>query len=337
MVGFVRDLGVDLGTVNTLVYMEGCGIACNEPSVIAVHRDTGRVLAVGTEARRMLGRAPGHILVVRPLRAGVIADFHLAATMLQVLIARAAPRRLGLRPRLVISVPAAVTAVERRAVVEAAYQAGARKVYLVEQPVAAALGAGLDIQEPGGHLVVDVGGGTTCIAVLSLGGKVLTSSVPVGGDAFDEAIVRHVKRNYNVLISESAAEEVKIALGRGEPAGEDARTLAVRGRDLVSGLPRTVGLTTDEVERALEEPVSVVVGAVRDVLQRVPPELAADLVMRGLLLTGGGSLLRGLDRRLEAGTGLKVVRPESPFETVAMGTGVVLDRLDRLDGLLIAG
>lgn len=336
MVGFVRDLGVDLGTANTLVYVEGRGIVLNEPSVVAVDRQTGRVVAVGAEAHRMLGRTPGHIVAARPLRGGVIADFTATATLLKALLQRAMPHRLGLRPRMVVCVPAGVTTVERRAVIEAGYEAGARKVYLVEEPVAAALGAGLDIQRPGGHLVVDVGGGTTDIAVLSLGGVVVGASVRVGGDAFDEAIVRHVKRRYNVLIGERTAEQAKIAIGTAVPPDADER-FEVRGRDLVTGLPRTLHLTAAEVHEALEEPIGTLLAGLRAALERVPPELAADLVVGGMVLTGGGSLLRGLDRRIAEATGLPVVQPEEPLLTVALGTGAALGMLDRLAGVVVAG
>lgn len=336
MVGFVRDLGVDLGTANTLVYVEGRGIVLNEPSVVAVDRQTGRVVAVGAEAHRMLGRTPGHIVAARPLRGGVIADFTATATLLKALLQRAMPHRLGLRPRMVVCVPAGVTTVERRAVIEAGYEAGARKVYLVEEPVAAALGAGLDIHRPGGHLVVDVGGGTTDIAVLSLGGVVVGASVRVGGDAFDEAIVRHVKRRYNVLIGERTAEQAKIAIGTAVPPEADER-FEVRGRDLVTGLPRTLHLTAAEVHEALEEPIGTLLAGLRAALERVPPELAADLVVGGMVLTGGGSLLRGLDRRIAEATGLPVVQPEEPLLTVALGTGAALGMLDRLAGVVVAG
>lgn len=336
MVGFVRDLGVDLGTANTLVYVEGRGIVLNEPSVVAVDRQTGRVVAVGAEAHRMLGRTPGHIVAARPLRGGVIADFTATATLLKALLQRAMPHRLGLRPRMVVCVPAGVTTVERRAVIEAGYEAGARKVYLVEEPVAAALGAGLDIHRPGGHLVVDVGGGTTDIAVLSLGGVVVGASVRVGGDAFDEAIVRHVKRRYNVLIGERTAEQAKIAIGTAVPPDADER-FEVRGRDLVSGLPRTLHLTAAEIHEALEEPIGTLLAGLRAALERVPPELAADLVVGGMVLTGGGSLLRGLDRRIAEATGLPVVQPEEPLLTVALGTGAALGMLDRLAGVVVAG
>mgnify|MGYP001182011219 CR=1 FL=1 len=337
MVGFVRDLGVDLGTVNTLVYVEGRGIVLNEPSVVALDRETGQVLAVGAEAHRMLGRTPGHIVAARPLRGGVIADFTATATLLKVLLQRAVPRRLGLRPRMVVCVPSGVTTVERRAVVDAGYEAGARKVYLIEEPVAAALGAGLNIHEPGGHMVVDVGGGTTDIAVLSLGGVVLSASARVGGDAFDEAIVRYVKRQYNVLIGERTAEQIKIAIGSAVPVPEAGEAYEARGRDLVTGLPRTLPLTAAEIHKALEEPLANLITAIRGALERVPPELAADILTRGVVLTGGGSLLRGLSRLIGEETGLPVVRPEEPLLTVARGTGVALGMLDRLEGVLIAG
>ncbi|ADU50300.1 rod shape-determining protein MreB [Thermaerobacter marianensis DSM 12885] len=337
MLGFVRDLGVDLGTVNTVVYVEGRGIVLNEPSVVAVDRETGHVLAVGSEAHRMLGRTPGNIVAARPLRGGVIADFTATATLLKMLLKRAVPQRLGLRPRMVVCVPSGVTTVERRAVIEAGYEAGARKVYLLEEPVAAALGAGLAIHEPGGHMVVDVGGGTTDIAVLSLGGVVVATSTRTGGDTFDEAIVRYVKRQYNVLIGERTAEQAKIAIGTAVPPEGDGERFEVRGRDLVTGLPRTLHLSAAEVQQALEEPLAALLAALRGALERVPPELAADILHRGLVLTGGGSLLRGLDRRIADATGLPVVRPEQPLLTVALGTGVALSRLDRLDGVLIAG
>ncbi|PZN07659.1 MAG: rod shape-determining protein [Bacillota bacterium] len=337
MVGFVRDVGVDLGAVNTLIYVEGRGVVVNEPSVVALDRPSGRVVAVGSEAYRMLGRTPEHIVATRPLRGGVIVDFTATAAMLRELMARAMPHRFGLRPRAVVCVPPGLTTVERRAVVEAAQAAGAGKVYLVEEPVAAALGAGLNIHEPGGHMVVDIGGGTTDIAVLSLGGIVHAVSARVGGDTFDEAIVRFVKQRYNVLIGERTAEEAKRAIGTAIPVPGDERHYTVRGRDLVTGLPRTLRLTPAELHEALEEPLLHVVAAIRGALERVPPELAADILTRGVLLTGGGSLLGGMDRLVSERTGLAVVRPQEPLLSVALGTGRALSMLDRLESVLIAG
>ncbi|HEY8394466.1 MAG TPA: rod shape-determining protein [Thermaerobacter sp.] len=337
MVGFVRDLGVDLGAVNTLIYVEGQGVVLNEPSVVAVDRQSGRVVAVGSEAQRMLGRTPEHIIATRPLRGGVIADFTATAAMLKALLARAMPHRFGLRPRVVVCVPSGVTSVERRAVIEAAQAAGAGKVYLLEEPVAAALGAGLDIHEPRGHMVVDVGGGTTDIAVLSLGGIVHAVSARVGGDTFDEAIIRHVKQRYNVLIGERTAEAVKRAVGTAVPVPGDTREHEVRGRDLVTGLPRTLRLTPAEIYQALEEPLLQVATAIRGALERVPPELAADVLARGVVLTGGGSLLEGMDRLITDVTGLAVIRPEEPLLSVVLGTGKALSMLDRLEGVLMAG
>lgn len=331
-----RDLGIDLGTVTTLVYVRGRGIVLREPSVIAVDEASGRVLAIGHEAYRMIGRTPGTIVARRPLRDGVIADFELTELMLRHCIQRASGGRALLRPRAVICIPSGVTDVERRAVVEAALQAGARQALLIEEPVAAALGAGLDITGPVATMVVDVGGGTTDIAVLSLGGIVLSRSIRTGGTHMDEAIVRYVRHHFNLMIGDRTAEEVKIRIGAALP-GRHYGSWEVRGRDLATGLPRTLQLTTAQIHEALREPIAEIAAAVRAVLERTPPELAADIVDRGIVLTGGGSLLRDLDLYLARETGVPVQVADDPEASVALGTGRCLEDLDRWRSLLSAG
>lgn len=394
---FSRDMGIDLGTANTLVHVRGRGIVLQEPSVVAIERDSGAVLAVGNEAKRMIGRTPGNITAVRPMKDGVIADFDITQTMLRYFIRKVASRRNIVKPRVVVAVPSGVTEVERRAVIDATLQAGAREAYLIEEPMAAAIGAGLPVHEPVGNMIADVGGGTTEVAVISLGGIVTCKSIRVAGDEMDEAIAAYVKREYNLLIGERTAEEVKMRIGRawkpkpagawalgssraeaqtfvaasaahaamgragafgrtgeGSPGGrtrEDERktegvvplpgepaaeAMEIRGRDLVSGLPRTVVITADEVEVALRDTVLAIVDAVKVALERTPPELAADIMDRGIIMTGGGSLLRGLDRLVAEETGMPVIMADEPLLSVALGTGRVLDEIDTLRKVLIS-
>ena len=324
---FSNDLAIDLGTANTLVYAKGRGIVSNEPSVVAVQADSrgvDRVRAVGQEAKQMLGRTPDSIRAVRPLREGVIADFEIAEAMLRYFIQRAHDRSTLLRPRIVISVPSGITEVEKRAVRESALSASAREVYLIEEPMAAALGAGLPVTEPSGSMIIDVGGGTTEVAVISLSGIVYATSVRVGGDKMDEAILSHVRRKYNLLIGERTAELVKIELGTAYPADEH-REMIVKGRDLVAGVPKSVELTTEDVREALVEPVNRIVEAAKSALERTPPELASDIADKGIILTGGGVLLRNLDVLLREETGLPIMLAEDPLTAVVMGCGRVLD------------
>lgn len=327
MFGISMDIGIDLGTASILAYVRGKGIVLQEPSVVAIDRDTKQILAVGEEARRMLGRTPGNIIAIRPLREGVIADYDITHAMLQRFIRKVCGEKKFVRPRVMVCIPSGVTSVEKRAVIDAAIQAGAKKAYLIEEPLAAALGAGLDISQPSGNMVVDIGGGTTDIAILSLNGIVVSTSLRVGGDKFDEAIVHYMKRTHNLLIGERTAEEVKINVGTAYPQ-TPVKEMDVRGRDLMSGLPCNVTITSDEAYRALQEPVSAIVEAVRSVLDRTPPELAADIIEKGMILTGGGSLLTGLDRLLMEKTGIPVYVAENAISCVAIGTGKALEGLD---------
>jgi rod shape-determining protein MreB len=329
-----RDMGVDLGTANTLVYVRRAGIVLREPSVVAKRVDDGHVLAVGADAKRMLGRTPGDIVATRPLRDGVIADFDTTAAMLSYFIRKAANGRMWIRPRVVVGIPSGCTEVEKRAVIDATIQAGARDAYLVEEPMAAAIGAGLPVSEPIGSMVCDIGGGTTEVAVIALGGIVTSRSIRIGGDELDEAIVQYSRRAYNLLIGERSAEEIKIAIGSAFP-GREENAVDVRGRDLVSGLPRTVRMTSAEIREAMAEPVQQIVDAVKQTLERTPPELAADIVDRGIILAGGGALLRGMDRLLAEETGMPVSLTEDPLAAVVMGTGKVLEEIEVLKKVLI--
>ncbi len=322
-----RDIGIDLGTANVMVYIKGSGIVLKEPSVVAVDDQTKKVLAIGEEARKMIGRTPGNIRALRPLRDGVIADYDTTEVMLKHFIDRVHGRRSFLKPRVMICIPSGVTTVEKRAVLEAANQAGARKTYLIEEPVAAALGAGLDISQPSGNMVVDIGGGTTDVAVLSLGGVVLSKSLRIGGDKLDDAIIRYVKKEYNLLIGERTAEEIKVDIGSAFPEDDD-RFLEIRGRDLVTGLPKTVKITAAQSYEAMEEPIMAIIEVIRQVMELTPPELAADIVERGLILTGGGALLNGLDKLLVRETGVPIHIADDPLSCVALGTGVALEHLD---------
>ncbi|MCX7819079.1 MAG: rod shape-determining protein [Kiritimatiellae bacterium] len=326
---FSSDIGIDLGTANTLVFVKDRGIVLREPSVVAIQAGTNRVLAVGDEAKRMLGRTPGSIVAIRPLKAGVIADFEITEAMLRYFIRKVHGRRKWVRPRVIVAVPSGITEVEKRAVKDSATHAGAREVYLIEEPMAAAIGVGLPVQEPAGNMIVDIGGGTTEVALISLAGIVFSRSVRVGGDEMDEAIVQYMKRVYNLMIGERTAEEIKIRIGSAY-ALEEEMTMEVKGRDLIAGLPKTLTITSQEIREALQEPVTTIVEAVRTALERCPPELAADLVDRGIVLAGGGSLLRGIDKLIAEQTGLPVHRADDPMSAVAEGTGVVLNELNIL-------
>lgn len=330
-----RDMAVDLGTANTLVYVRGEGIVLNEPSVVAVNVHTGEPLAVGAEAKRMIGRTPNHIQAVRPLKDGVIADFDICEKMLRYFIERVHPRKWA-RPRMVICVPSGITGVEQRAVQEAAEFAGARKpAYIIEEPMAAAIGAGLPVQEPTGSMIVDIGGGTTEVAVISLGGVVASQSVRVGGDELDEAIVQHAKKEFSIAVGDRTAEEIKKALGSAWPLESELKA-EIRGRDLVTGLPRTVELTSLDIREALAEPVAAICDAVKMTLDQTPPELAADIMERGVCLAGGGALLHGLDVRVRDETGMPVFVADRPLDSVALGSGQSLEEFDSLRGVLFS-
>jgi rod shape-determining protein MreB len=330
-------LASDLGTANTLIYARGKGIVACEPSVVAVKKDARgvrRVLAVGREAKEMLGRTPGTIVAIRPMKEGVIADFDVTEAMIRYFITRAHQRTTLVKPRVIIGVPFGITEVEKRAVKESAQIAGAREVYLIEEPIAAAIGAGLPITEPSGNMIVDIGGGTTEVAVISLSGIVYSRSVRVGGDKMDEAIVQHMKRKYNLLIGEPTAEKIKMHIGNAFNQGETS-AMEVKGRDLVAGLPKTLTITSDEVREALLEPVNQIVDAVRVALERTPPELSADIVDKGIVLAGGGALLKGLDMLLREETGLPVMIADDPLSAVVLGCGKALDELTLLKSVAI--
>ncbi len=329
-----RDLAVDLGTANTLVYVRGRGIVVDEPSVVAVDQTTGAAIAVGERARDMIGRTPDDVAAVRPLQVGVIADFEAAEDMLRHFVQRAQPRRALAKPRLVVCVPSGITGVERRAVEDAGYAAGARRVYLIEEPMAAAIGAGLPVYEAAGSMIVDIGGGTTEVAVVSLGGVVVSMSARVGGDAMDDSLVQHMKKHYSLLLGERTAERIKVSIGSAYPAADEPDA-EIRGRDLVSGLPRTIVVSAQEIREALEEPVTAIVDAVRTTLDRTPPELAGDVMDRGIVLTGGGALLQGLDRRLEHETRMPVRTAPDPLRCVAVGAGRCVEDFSNLQSLLM--
>jgi rod shape-determining protein MreB len=329
---FSRDLAIDLGTANTLIYARGMGIVSNEPSVVAVQQDARggkKVLAVGKDAKEMLGRTPGNIVAIRPMKDGVIADFEITAAMLKHFIQTAHNRKTLVKPRIIIGIPSGITEVERRAVREAAESANAREVYLIEQPMAAAIGSGLPITEPSGNMIVDIGGGTSDVAVISLSGIVYAKSVRVGGDKMDEAIIQHIKRKYNLLIGERTAELIKMGIGNAYPTDE-VLTMDIKGRDLVAGVPRTLTVSSDEIRDALAEPVNAIVEAVKVTLERTPPELAGDIADRGIVLAGGGALLKNLDQLLREETGLPVFLAEDPLSAVVMGAGKALEELDLL-------
>jgi rod shape-determining protein MreB len=326
---FSNDLGVDLGTASTLVYVKGEGIVSCEPSVVAIEKLTSKVLAVGDEAKRMLGRTPGNIVAIRPLRDGVIADFEITEHMLRYFIRKVHSRRVLVRPRIVIAIPSGITEVEKRAVKDSALHAGAREVFLIEEPIAAAIGVGLPIQNPAGNMIIDIGGGTTEMAVISLAGIVFSRSIRIGGDEMDAAIIEHLKKTYNLMIGERTAEDIKIKIGSAAPL-EQEMSMEVKGRDLVSGLPKTVEVTSEEIRDAMAEPISQIIEATRFTLERTPPELAADLIEQGIILAGGGSLLRNIDKLLSEETGLPIHIAEDPLTAVALGTGKVLTELKYL-------
>lgn len=326
---FSKDMGIDLGTANTLVHVKGRGVVLNEPSVVAIQRDTGAILAIGDEAKRMIGRTPGNIVAIRPLKDGVIADFDVTQTMLKYFISRAFKSRTFIKPRVVVGVPSGVTEVEKRAVIDATLQAGAREAYLIEEPMAAAIGAGMDVREPSGNMVVDIGGGTTEVAIISLGGIVTSRSIRVGGDEMDEAIIYYIKKEYNLMIGERTAEEIKINIGSADPDLKDG-SMEIRGRDLVTGLPKTLKVSSHEIKEALAEPVNNIIDAIKVTLEKTPPELAADIMDRGIVMTGGGSLLSGLDKRVNKETGMPVHIAENPLDCVALGTGEVVEEIDLL-------
>lgn len=336
---FSNDLAIDLGTANTLIYLKGQGIVCNEPSVVAVRNDgsTGsrrKVVAVGSEAKSMLGRTPESISAIRPMKDGVIADFEIAEEMLRHLIRKVHNRRALVRPRIIICVPHGVTEVEKRAVQDSAQSAGAREVYLIEEPMAAAIGAGLPITEATGSMILDIGGGTTEIAVISLKGIVYSRSVRVGGDKMDDAIQNYVRRRYNMLIGERTAEEIKLAIGTALPSGENME-LEIKGRDLVQGVPKAATVSEDEIRESLLEPINQIVDVVQIALEKTPPELASDIVDRGITLAGGGAMLRNLDRLISERTGLPVVVADDPLSTVVIGSGEVLDHLELLKDVVL--
>ena len=331
---FSRDMGIDLGTANTLVYIKGKGIASHEPSVVAIDRDTEQVLAVGEEAKLMVGRTPGNIIAIRPMKDGVIADFETTEKMLRHFIGKAHKGRL-LKPRVIVCVPTGVTEVEKRAVIDATLQAGAKDARLIEEPMAAAIGAGLPVQDATGSMIVDIGGGTTEVAVISLGGVVSSRSIRVAGDEMDESIIQHIRRHYNLLIGERTAEEVKKEIGSAYDMG-GAESMEVRGRDLVSGLPKTVVVTAKEIREALAEPVAAIIEAVRSTLEKTPPELSADIMDKGIVLAGGGALLNGIDRLLGEETGMPVLVAEDPSSCVAVGTGAALEHFDVMKRVLVS-
>jgi len=330
MFNWGQDIGIDLGTATVIAYVKGKGIVLREPSVVAVDNNTGEVLAVGKEARRMLGRTPGNIVATRPLREGVISNYTVTEKMLKYFINRVCGKFI-FSPRIMICIPSQVTEVEKKAVIDAASQAGARKVYLIEEPIAAAIGAGIDISKPCGNMVVDIGGGTTDVAVISLGGSVVSESLKVAGDKFDEAIVKYIKKKHNIMIGERTAEDLKINIGCVYPKIQDME-MEIRGRDLITGLPKTITVYSSEMLEALIEPAMMIVDSVHSVLEKTPPELAADISDRGIYMTGGGCLVDGLDKLLQAKTGINVMIAEEAISCVALGTGKALDNLDTLDG-----
>lgn len=326
MLGF-RDIGIDLGTASILVYIRGKGIVLREPSVISIDKNTGLVLAVGDEARRMLGRTPGNIIAIRPLKEGVISDYDITEKMLKYFLRKVVGNRLFGKPRVIICVPSGVTEVEKRAVLDAATEAGAGKTFLIEEPIAAAIGAGLDISKACGHMVVDIGGGTTDIAVISLGGAVLTESIKIAGNNFDEAIIKYMRKRHNLLIGERTAEDMKISIGSAYPRKEQI-FMDVTGRNLISGLPKTINISSEEMIGALEDPVNAILEKVHAALERTPPELAADISEQGIVMTGGGALLYGIDKLIQESTKIAVYVAEDPISCVALGTGMALESLD---------
>ncbi|KGE73923.1 rod shape-determining protein [Spirochaeta lutea] len=327
---FTTDIGIDLGTCNTLVYLRGKGILANEPSVVAVERGTRKVVAVGEEAKRMLWKTPGDIIAIRPLRDGVIADLETTEKMIRYFISKVLPRRLFIKPRMVIGVPSCITEVERRAVEESAYKAGAREVKVIEESLAAAIGANIPIHEPAGHMVVDIGGGTSEISVISLGGMVVTNAIRLGGDEFDEAIIKHVRGIHNLIIGERTAEELKKSIGNATP-DKKIDKMEIKGTDAITGLPRRLEIDSVEVREALQEPIGAIIEEIKKTLGQTPPELAADIVERGIVMTGGGSLLKGLDTLISNETGVPAFRAEAPLDCVAIGAGLYFEQVRGID------
>lgn len=332
---FSNDIGIDLGTATTLVYVKGKGIVLCEPSVVAVERGTSHVLAVGEEAKRMLGRTPGNIVAIRPMRDGVITNFEVTEAMLRHFIRKVRARRFQIRPRIIIAIPSGITEVERRAVKESAERAGARDVFLIEEPVAAAIGVGLPIQEPVGNMIIDIGGGTTEIAVISLAGTVFSKSIRIGGDEMNEAIIEYLKKTYNLMVGERTAEDIKIKIGSAYPL-EEEMSLEVKGRDLIAGLPKAVTITSEEIRESLQEPLRAILEVTKISLERTPPELASDLIEHGIVMAGGGSLLKGLDRLISEETGLPVHVADDPVTAVANGTGKVLNEMKYLKKVTVS-
>ncbi|AEV67787.1 rod shape-determining protein [Acetivibrio clariflavus] len=332
---FTRDIGIDLGTANTLVHVKGKGIVVREPSVVAINKKSGDILAVGDAAKEMIGRTPGNIVAIRPMKDGVIADFDITQAMLKYFIKKALSKGIVGKPRVVICVPSGVTEVEKRAVEEASLAAGAKEAYLIEEPMAAAIGANLPVDEPSGSMVVDIGGGTSEVAVISLGGIVTSKSLRIAGDELDEAIVHYVKKEYNLMIGERTAEEIKMTIGAAYPKPKE-ESMEIRGRDLISGLPKNITITSTEVADALREPINAIVDSIKYTLEKTPPELAADIMDRGIMLTGGGALLSGLDKLIRDETGMPVNIADNPLDCVAMGSGKVLEEIETLKKVLIS-
>ncbi|MHC1683521.1 MAG: rod shape-determining protein [Clostridiaceae bacterium] len=328
--GMTKDMGIDLGTANTLVYVRGKGIVLNEPSVVAINTNNKAVLAVGNDAKQMIGRTPGNIVAIRPLKDGVIADFDVTEVMLRRFINKVCPKGAFARPRIIICFPAGITEVEKRAIEEATKQAGAREVHLLEEPMAAAIGAGLMVDEPRGCMVVDIGGGTTEVAIISLGGIVTSKSLRVAGDDFEQAIINYIKKEYNLMIGERTAENIKIQIGSAFKIDSDENFMEIRGRDLVSGLPKTIQITETEVREALREPIASIIDAIKTTLEKTPPELASDIMDKGIMLTGGGALLKGLDSLINHETNMPVHIAENPLDCVALGAGKALAHIDKL-------
>jgi rod shape-determining protein MreB len=328
---FSNDLAIDLGTANTLVYIKGKGIVCNEPSVVVIRKDDKKPIAVGTEAKRMIGKTPANITAIRPMKDGVIADFDATGEMLKYFIKKVHNRRSFVSPRIIIGVPSGITQVEQRAVKDAAQLSGAREVYLIGEPMAAAVGVGLPVGEPSGNMIVDIGGGTTDVAVISLDGVVYSKAVRVGGDKMDESIMAYIKRRYNLMIGDTTTEQIKINIGSAyKTDGNEQRVMEIKGRDLISGIPKTLAINEDEIREALLEPVNTILDTIKVILENTPPELAADIVDRGIVLAGGGALLRGLDLLIREETGLPVILAEDPITAVVRGVGKMLDELDLL-------
>jgi rod shape-determining protein MreB len=332
---FIRDIGIDLGTANTLVHMKEKGVVLREPSVVAINNNTGEVLSVGLDAKNMIGRTPGNITAIRPMKDGVIANFQITQGMLRYFIRKAIGKNKIIRARVVVCVPSGVTEVEKRAVIDATLQAGAKEAYLIEEPMAAAIGAGLPVEEPTGSMVVDIGGGTSEVAVISLGGIVVSRSLRIAGDELDDAIVHYVKKEYNLMIGERTAEDIKIKIGSAYPVSDEQK-YNISGRDLVTGLPRDLPITSGEIREALSETVNAIVDSIRFTLEKTPPELAADVMEKGIMLTGGGALLKGLDKLIFEETGIPVNIAEYPLDCVAIGTGTVLEELEMLKYVLIS-